>query len=72
MLSASWSSSPLSVGSLDDDDDDDEEEDALFKDNEEEEEEEEDEDEEGLSTTNRVEEGLEVAPGERPFGVGLL
>ena len=78
MLSASWSSSPLSVGSLDDD----EEEDALFKDNEEEEEEEEDEDEEGLSTTNRVEEGLgggvvfslslEVAPGERPFGVGLL
>jgi hypothetical protein len=68
VLSASWSSSPLSVGSLDDDDD--EEEDALFKDNEEEEEEEEDEDEEGLSTTNRVEEGL--APGERPFGVGLL
>ncbi len=80
MLSASWSSSPLSVGSLDDDDD--EEEDALFKDNEEEEEEEEDDDEEGLSTTNRVEEGLgggvvfslslEVAPGVLPFGVGLL
>ena len=71
MLSASWSSSPLSVGSLDDDDDD-EEEDALFKDNEEEEEEEEDEDEEGLGGGVVFSLSLEVAPGERPFGVGLL
>ncbi len=71
MLSASWSSSPLSVGSLDDDDDD-EEEDALFKDNEEEEEEEEDEDEEGLGGVVFFSLSLELASGERPLGVGLL
>ncbi len=72
MLSASWSSAPLSVGSLDDDDDD-EEEVALFKDDaEEEEEEEEDEDEEGLGGVVFFSLSLELASGERPLGVGLL
>ncbi len=71
MLSASWSSAPLSVGSLDDDDDD-EEEVALFKDDAEEEEEEEDEDEEGLGGVVFFSLSLELASGERPLGVGLL
>jgi hypothetical protein len=71
VLSASWSSSPLSVGSLDDDDDD-EEEVALFKDDAEEEEEEEDEDEEGLGGVVFFSLSLELASGERPLGVGLL
>jgi hypothetical protein len=71
VLSASWSSAPLSVGSLDDDDDD-EEEVALFKDDAEEEEEEEDEDEEGLGGVVFFSLSLELASGERPLGVGLL